>query len=103
MNMEPLREFVSLGDAQEGLRCPTEGHQAKARQTGRDHHPHVHPVGRAMMTVAVDGTKRTLAIYQDVYASPAHDRGEVVDALKQSNWPVCRRELQRQLAHLTGV
>jgi hypothetical protein len=40
--------------------------------------------GVPSMTVAVDGAKRTLAIYQDVYASPAHDRGEVVDALKQS-------------------
>ena len=36
------------------------------------------------LTVEVDGTKRTLSIYPDVYASPLNGRDEVVDALKQS-------------------
>ena len=40
--------------------------------------------GVPSMTVEVDGAKRTLSIYPDVYASPASDREEVVDALKQS-------------------
>ena len=40
--------------------------------------------GVPSMTVEVDGVKRTLSIYPDVYASPLNDREEVVNALKQS-------------------
>ena len=74
MNMEPLREFVSLETRKEGTGRRTEGGQAKARRAGGDHHPQFIEEGVPSMTVEVDGVKRTLSIYPDVYASPLNGR-----------------------------
>ncbi len=84
MNMEPLWEFVSLEARKKDLDAQLKAIKQRPDELEEIIIPMFIQAGVPSMTVAVDGTKRTLAIYQDVYASPANDRGEVVDALKQS-------------------
>jgi hypothetical protein len=84
MNMEPLREFVSLEARKKELDAELKAAKQRLDELEEIIIPMFIEAGVPSMTVAVDGARRTLAIYQDVYASPANDRGEVVDALKQS-------------------
>jgi hypothetical protein len=84
MNMEPLREFVSL----ETLKKKTDT-ELKAIKQRLDQLEEVIlaqfiEAGVPSMSVEVDGVTRTLSMYQDVYASPRNDREEVVCALRQS-------------------
>ena len=84
MNMEPLREFVSLETCKKELDADLKATKQRLDELEEIIIPQFIEAGVPSMTVEVDGTKRTLSIYPDVYASPLNDREEVVDALKQS-------------------
>src|SRR5579883_3533630 len=84
MNLEPLREFVSLENHKRDLNADLKATQQRLDELEGTIIPMFIEEGVPSMTVEVDGAKRTLSIYPDVYASPLNDREEVVDALKQS-------------------
>jgi hypothetical protein len=84
MNLEPLREFVSLENRKKELDAALKATKQKLDELEDIIIPMFIEAGVPAMTVEVDGTRRTLSIYPDVYASPLNDREEVVDALKQS-------------------
>jgi hypothetical protein len=84
MNLEPLREFVSLENHKKELDADLKATKQRLDELEETIIPMFIEEGVPSMTVEVDGAKRTLSIYPDVYASPANDRDEVVDALKQS-------------------
>ncbi len=84
MNMEPLREFVSLETRKKELDADLKATKQRLDELEQQIIPMFVEEGVPSMTVEVDGVKRTLSIYPDVYASPLNDREEVVDALKQS-------------------
>lgn len=84
MNMEPLREFVSLETRKKELDADLKATKQRLDVLEEQIIPMFVEEGVPSMTVEVDGVKRTLSIYPDVYASPLNDREEVVDALKQS-------------------
>ena len=84
MNMEPLREFVSLEKKKKDLDAELKA----AKQRLDDLEDIIIPMfvaeGVPSMAVEADGMTLTLSIYQDVYASPLNERQEVVAALKAS-------------------
>jgi hypothetical protein len=84
MNMEPLREFVSLETRKKELDADLKAAKQRLDELEEIIIPQFIEDGVPSMTVEVNGAKRTLSIYPDVYASPLNDRDEVVDALKQS-------------------
>ena len=84
MNMEPLREFVSLETRKKELDAQLKAAKQRLDELEDVIIPQFIEEGVPSMTVEVDGVKRTLSIYPDVYASPLNDREDVVDALKQS-------------------
>ncbi len=84
MNLEPLREFVSLETRKKELDAELKVTKQRLDELEEVIIPMFIEAGVPAMTVEVDGVKRTLSIYPDVYASPLNSRDEVVDALKQS-------------------
>ncbi len=84
MNLEPLREFVSLEYHKKELDADLKATKQKLDELEERIIPMFIEEGVPSMTVEVDGAKRTLSIYPDVYASPINDREEVVEALKAS-------------------
>lgn len=84
MNLEPLREFVSLETHKKELDAESKATRQRLDELEEIIIPLFIEEGVPAMTVEVDGITRTLSIYPDVYASPLNDRNEVVDALKQS-------------------
>src|SRR5579885_705997 len=84
MNLEPLREFVSLENHKRDLNADLKATQQRLDELEGTIIPMFIEAGVPAMTVEVDGAKRTLSIYPDVYASPLNDREEVVGALKES-------------------
>lgn len=84
MNMQQLREFVSLENSKRDLDAELKATKQKLDELEELIIPQFIEDGVPSITVEVDGKKRTLSIYPDVYASPLNDREEVVDALKQS-------------------
>ena len=84
MNMEPLREFVSVETRKKELDAELKAAKQRLDELEEVIIPQFIEEGVPAMTVEVDGVKRTLSIYPDVYASPLNGRDEVVDALKQS-------------------
>jgi hypothetical protein len=84
MNMEPLREFVSLETRKKELDADLKATKQRLDELEQQIIPMFVEEGVPSMTVEADGVKRTLSIYPDVYASPLNDREDVVDALKQA-------------------
>jgi len=84
MNLEPLREFVSLENRKRELDADLKATRQRLDELEEVIIPMFIEAGVPSMTVEADGVKRTLSIYPDVYASPLNDREEVVEALKQS-------------------
>jgi len=84
MNMEPLREFVSLEARKKELDAELKAANQKLDELEEKIIPMFIEEGVPSMAVEADGHTRTLSIYPDVCASPLNDRDEVVDALKQS-------------------
>ena len=84
MNMEPLREFVSLETKKKQLDAELKAAKQRLDELEEVIIPMFIEEGVPSMCVEVDGVKRTLSPYEDVYASPINDRAEVVDALKTS-------------------
>jgi hypothetical protein len=84
MNMQQLREFVSLENSKKDLDAELKATKQKLDELEELIIPQFIEDGVPSITVEVDGKKRTLSIYPDVYASPLNDREEVVEALKQS-------------------
>jgi hypothetical protein len=84
MHLEPLREFVSLEQKKKELDAELKATKQKLDELEEQIIPMFIEAGVPSMTVEVNGAKRTLSIYPDVYASPVNDREEVVDALKAS-------------------
>jgi hypothetical protein len=84
MNLEPLREFVSLETHKKTLDADLKATRQKLDELEERIIPMFIEDGVPSMTVEVDGAKRTLTIYPDVYASPLNDREEVCGALKES-------------------
>lgn len=84
MNMEPLREFVSLEKKKKDLDAELKAARARLDELEEIIIPMFIDAGVPAMTVEADGMTRTLSIYPDVYASPVNDREEVVAALKLS-------------------
>jgi hypothetical protein len=84
MNMEPLREFVSLETHKKELDADLKATKQRLDELEQQIIPMFVEEGVPSMTVEADGVKRTLSIYPDVYASPLNDREAVVDALKQA-------------------
>ena len=84
MNMEPLREFVSLETRKKDLDAQLKAAKQRLDELEDVIIPQFIEEGVPSMTVEVDGAKRTLSIYPDVHASPLNGRDEVVDALKNS-------------------
>jgi hypothetical protein len=84
MNLEPLREFVSLDTRKKEIDAESKQLAQRMDELEALIIPMFVEEGTPSMTVEVDRVKRTLSIYPDVYASPLNDREEVVDALKRS-------------------
>jgi vacuolar-type H+-ATPase subunit I/STV1 len=80
MNMQQLREFVSLENRKKDLDAELKSVKQQLDDLEEALVPQFIEDGVQKMTV--DG--RTVSIQQDVYASPLNDREDVVDALKQS-------------------
>ena len=78
MNMEPLREFVSLETTRRRLDAELKATKQRLDELEETIIPMFIEAGVPAMTVEVEGVKRTLSIYPDVYASPLNDREEVV-------------------------
>jgi len=84
MNMEPLREFVSLEKKKKDLDAELKATKQRLDELEDTIIPMFIEAGVPAMTVESDGMTRTLSIYPDVYASPVNGREEVVNALKES-------------------
>jgi len=84
MNMEPLREFVSLEKKKKDLDAELKAAKQRLDELEEIIIPMFVADGVPSMAVEADGMTRTLSIYQDVYASPLNEREEVVAALKLS-------------------
>jgi hypothetical protein len=84
MNMEPLREFVSLETRKKELDAQLKAAKQRLDELEDVIIPQFIEEGVPSITVEVGGVKRTLSIYPDVYASPLNGRDEVAKALKQS-------------------
>ena len=74
MNMEPLREFVSLETREKQLDAELKAAKQRLDELEAVIIPLFIEEGVPSMTVEVDGVKRTLSIYPDVYASPLNGR-----------------------------
>ena len=81
MNMEQLKEFVALETRRRELDSELKAIAARIDDLEQALLPQFLADGVASMKV--DG--RTVYIAQDIYASPAGDRAEVITALKRSN------------------
>ena len=84
MNMEQLREFVSLENRKRDLDAELKATNQKLDELEDLIIPQFIEAGVPSIAVTVDGSTRTLSIYPDVYASPLKDRAEVAAALKAS-------------------
>jgi hypothetical protein len=84
MNMEPLREFVSLETRKKELDADLKATKQRLDELEQQIIPMFVEEGVPSITVEADGVKRTLSIYPDVYASPLNGRDEVVEALKRA-------------------
>ena len=84
MNMEMLREFVSLENRKRDLDAELKAANQKLGELEDVIIPQFIEAGVPSIAVTVDGTTRTLSIYPDVYASPLNGRTEVAAALKAS-------------------
>ena len=84
MNMEQLREFVSLENRKRDLDAELKAANQKLDELEDLIIPQFIEAGVPSIAVTVDGSTRTLSIYPDVYASPLNDRAEVAAALKAS-------------------
>mgnify|MGYP007079344017 CR=1 FL=1 len=80
MNMEQLKEFVCLETRKRELDSELKSIAARIDDLEQALVPQFLADGVASMKV--DG--RTVYIAQDIHASPANDRAEVIDALKRS-------------------
>ena len=84
MNLEQLREFVSLENRKRQLDIELKEVKQNLDDLEELIIPQFIEAGVPSMTVEVDGQRRTLSVYPDVYASPLNDREEVIAALKSS-------------------
>jgi hypothetical protein len=84
MNLEQLREFVSLENRKRQLDSELKEIKQMLDDLEELIIPQFVEAGVPSMTVEVDGQRRTLSVYPDVYASPLNNREEVVAALKAS-------------------
>ena len=84
MNMEQLREFVSLENSKRDLDARLKAANQRLDELEDLIIPQFIEAGVPSIAVTVDGSTRTLSIYPDVYASPLNDRTEVAAALKAS-------------------
>lgn len=84
MNMEQLREFVSLENKKRDLDAELKATNQKLDELEDLIIPQFIEAGVPSIAVTVDGATRTLSIYPDVYASPLTDRAEVAAALRAS-------------------
>ncbi len=84
MNMEQLREFVSLENQKRDLDAQLKAANQRLGELEELIIPDFIAEGVPSMTVEVNGIRRTVAIYPDVYASPLRDRADVSIALKAS-------------------
>ena len=84
MNMEHLREFVSLENRKRDLDASLKAANQRLDELEGLIIPQFIEEGVPSIAVTVDGSTRTLSIYPDVYASPINDRPEVAAALKAS-------------------
>ena len=84
MNLEQLREFVSLENRKRDLDAQLKETNQRLAELEDLIIPQFVEAGVPSMAVTVDGATRTLSIYPDVYASPLNDRTEVAAALKAS-------------------
>ena len=84
MNMEPLREYVSLEARKKELDAELKATNQRLDELEEKIIPMFVEEGVPSMAVEADGHTRTLSIYQDVYASPINSRDEVAEALKLS-------------------
>ena len=84
MNMEQLREFVSLENRKRDLDAELKATNQKLDELEDLIIPQFIEAGVPSIAVTVDCATRTLSIYPDVYASPLNDRAEVAAALKAS-------------------
>ncbi len=84
MNMEQLREFVSLENRKRDLDAELKAANQRLDALEDLIIPQFIEAGVPSIAVTVDGITRTLSIYPDVYASPLNDRTEVTAALKAS-------------------
>jgi len=80
MNVQQLREFVSLENRKKDLDAELKAVKQQLDDLEEALVPQFVEDGVQKMTV--DG--RTVSLTQDVYASPLNDREDVVDALKHS-------------------
>ena len=80
MNMEQLKEFVALETRKRELDAELKAIAARIDDLEQALLPQFLTAGVASMKV--DG--RTVYIAQDIYAGPAHNRAEVITALKRS-------------------
>ncbi|MCC6366872.1 MAG: hypothetical protein IT165_25400 [Bryobacterales bacterium] len=84
MNMEQLREFVSLENKKRDLDAELKATNQRLDELEDLILPQFIEAGVPSIAVTVDGSTRTLSIYPDVYASPRNDRADVAAALKAS-------------------
>lgn len=84
MNMEPLREFVSLEKKKKDLDAELKAVKQQLDVLEQAIIPIFIEAEVPLVVVEADGMTRTLSIYEDLYASPATDRADVVVALKAS-------------------
>jgi len=84
MNLEQLREFVSLENRKRQLDLELKEVKQKLDDLEELIIPQFIEAGVPSMTVEVNGQRRTLSVYPDVYASPLNDRDDVIAALKAS-------------------
>ncbi len=84
MNMEQLREFVSLENRKRDLDAELKAANQRLDELEDLIIPQFMEAGVPSIAVTVDGSTRTLSIYPDVYASPLNGRTEVAAALKAS-------------------
>jgi hypothetical protein len=84
MNMEQLREFVSLENRKRDLDAELKAANQRLDELEDLIIPQFIEAGVPSIAVTVDGSTRTLSINPDVYASPLNGRTEVAAALKAS-------------------
>ena len=84
MNMEQLKEFVSLEGQKITLDAELKQVKQKLDELEELLVPQFIEDGVPSITVDVEGHTRTVRIEQEVYASPLNDREEVIEALRAS-------------------